>query len=103
MAKKYTWEIPEVVEIEAMEEGTEATEKTVIHTVSLICSPLTGKALVTIDGTEFNISTKPFSLRGTEQVFRLGEIAAILVFPKKGDPDIVIDGICVSSGKPYMA
>ncbi len=103
MAKKYTWEIPEVVATEATEEGVEATEETVTHAISLICSLLTGKALITIDGTEFNISTKPFALRGTEQVFRLGEMAAMLVFPKKGNPDIVINGICVSSGKPYMA
>jgi hypothetical protein len=36
-------------------------------------------------------------------MFRLGAMGAILDFPKKGDPDIVIDGKYVSSGKPYGA
>ena len=57
---------------------------------------LTGKAIITIDGTEFNISAKPFSLRGTNQMFRLGEMAALLDFPKKGEPRIVIDGEAVA-------
>ncbi|MBQ8331666.1 MAG: hypothetical protein IJX94_04130 [Clostridia bacterium] len=96
MAKTYTWEIPETV----MDEETEQ-EKEVTHGVSLVCSMLTGKARITIDGTEFDISTRPFGLRGTNQVFRLGEMAAIVDFPKKGEPDLVIDGTCVRSGKPY--
>ena len=87
MAKLYTWHINETAE----EEGGED----ILHTVSLRCSPLTGKAIVTIDGTEFNISTKPFSLRGTNQMFRLGEMAALLDFPKKGEPRILIDGKAV--------
>ena len=98
MAKTYTWEIKESTVNEETEETME-----VLHTVSLVCSMLTGKALVTIDGTEFDISTRPLGLRGTNQVFRLGEQAAILDFPKKGEPDIVVDGICVRSGKPYQA
>ena len=66
-----------------------------------MCSYLTGKAIITIDGDEFNISTRPFGLKGTNQVFRLGEMAAIIDFPKKGEPDIVIDGKYVRSGKNY--
>ncbi len=93
MAKKYNWEI---------KESTEETAE-IIHNVSLVCSMLTGKAVITIDGDEYNISAKPFSLRGTNQMFRLGEMAAIIDFPKKGEPDIVIDGVCVRSGKPYGA
>lgn len=96
MAKKYTWTIDEqVTNIE-----TEA-EETVTHTVTLLCSNLTGKAIITIDGDEFDISTRPFGLKGTNQVFRLGEMAAVIDFPKSGDPDIVIDGKCVRSGKEY--
>ena len=98
MSKLYHWEIKETTVNEETEEEME-----VMHAVSLRCSMLTGKAIVTIDGTEFNISVKPFSLRGTQQVFRLGDVAAILNFPKKGDPDIIIDGVCVRSGKPYEA
>ena len=95
MAKLYKWEINEP----AAEEGGEG----ILHTVTLKASNLTGKAIVTIDGDEFDISGKPFSLRGTNQVFRLGSMAAIIDFPKKGDPDIVIDGVCVRSGKPYRS
>ena len=91
MAKKYSWEIKETAE-----DGKE-----ILHKVSLVCSNLTGKAIITIDGDEFNISTKPFSLKGTNQMFRLGDMAAIVDFPKKGAPDIVIDGVCVRSGKTY--
>ena len=93
MAKKYHWEIKENTE----ENGE------VLHNVSLVCSKLTGKAVITIDGDEYDISAKPFSLSGTNQMFRLGEMAAIIDFPKKGDPDIVIDGVCVRSGKAYGA
>lgn len=96
MAKTYNWQIEELTtDIETEE------EKTVIHNVSLVCSYLTGKAIITIDGDEFNISTRPFGLKGTNQVFRLGEMAAIIDFPKKGEPDIVIDGKYVRSGKNY--
>ena len=96
--KRYDWEIKENTINEETEEEME-----VIHRVSLRCSMLTGKAIVTIDGTEFDISVRPFSLRGTNQMFRLGEMPALLDFPKKGEPDIVIDNICVRSGKPYNA
>ena len=98
MAKNYSWEIEEqVTNIETEKEDT------VIHKVSLICSNLSGKAIITIDGTEFDISVKPFGLKGTNQVFRLGEMAAMIDFPKKGEPDIVLDGKYVRSGKPYGA
>jgi len=85
--KRYDWKIKEDTVNEETEEAVEVT-----HTVSLRCSNLTGKALITIDGTEFNISARPFGLKGTNQVFRLGEMAAIIDFPKKGAPVIVIDG-----------
>ena len=98
MAKNYSWEIEEhVTNIETEK------EETVIHKVSLLCSNLSGKAIITIDGTEFDISVKPFGLKGTNQVFRLGEMAAMIDFPKKGEPDIVLDGKYVRSGKPYGA
>ena len=93
MAKNYKWTITGVDE--------ENTEK--VHTVSLTCSNLTGKAVVTIDGDEYDISVKPFGLKGTNQVFRLGDMAAMIDFPKKGEPDIVVDGKYVRSGKPYGA
>ena len=96
MAKTYEWDIPETVIDEETEE-----EKEVTHRVSLVCSMLTGKAKITIDGTEFDISTRIFGLRGTNQVFRLGEMAAIVDFPKRGEPDLVIDGKRVRSGEPY--
>ena len=96
MAKKYEWEIDEqVINVETEK------EETVTHKVSLVCSNLTGKAIITIDGDEFNISGRPFGLKGTNQVFRLGEMAAIIDFPKSGEPDIVIDGKYVRSGKAY--
>ena len=98
MAKTYNWEIEELttnVETEA--------EETVIHKVSLVYSNLTGKAVITIDGDEFNISSRPFGLKGTNQVFRLGDMAAIIDFPKQGEPDIVVDGKYVRSGKAYNA
>ncbi len=94
--KIYNWEVKENTVNEETEEELEVT-----HTVTLRCSLMFGKALVTIDGTEFDISTRPFGLRGTSQVFRLGETPAILDFPKRGEPDIVVDGICVRSGKPH--
>ena len=98
MSKIYNWEIKEQTVNEETEEEVEVT-----HAVTLRASLLWGKAVITIDGTEFDISTKPLRLRGTQQVFRLGDTAAILDFPKKRDPDIVIDGVCVRSGKPYGA
>jgi hypothetical protein len=96
MAKKYTWEIEETVTNVETEK-----EELVVHKVSLECSYLLGKAIINIDGDEFNISTRPFGLKGTNQVFRLGEMAAIIDFPKSGEPDIVIDGKYVRSGKDY--
>jgi hypothetical protein len=74
-----------------------------LHTIKLVYSYFTGKAIVTIDGDEFNISTRPLGLKGTNQVFRLGEMPAIIDFPKSGEPDIVIDGIYQRSKKPYNA
>jgi hypothetical protein len=87
MAKIYTWETTETVLCEETEQ-----EQSVTHTVSLRFSNLTGKAKITIDGTEFDISTRPLGLRGTNQMFRLGEQAAMLDFPKKGAPRILVDG-----------
>ncbi len=98
MAKKYTWEIDEQVTNVETEK-----EETVTHKVSLICSNLTGKAVITIDGDEFDISVRPFGLKGTNQVFRLGDMAAIIDFPKSGDPDIVINGKYVRSGEDHKA
>ena len=84
MAKKLNWDIK-------LEDGE--------HKVSLVYSMLSGKAIVNIDGDEFDISTGFFKLRGTSQVFKLGDDAALLDFPKKGAPDIYIDGVGVHSGK----
>ncbi len=94
--KIYNWEVKETTVNEETEEELEVT-----HTVSLRTALPLGRAFVTIDGTEFNISTRPFGLRGTQQVFRLGEIPAILDFPKRGKPDIVVNNMYVGSGKPY--
>ena len=69
------------------------------HKVSLVYSYLTGKAIVTIDGDEFDISTGFMKLRGTNQVLKLGEDAAILDFPKKGKPDVIINGVGVNASK----
>ena len=88
MAKKLNWKIDV--------EGEE-------HVISLKYSMLFGKAIINIDGDEFDISTSAFKLRGSSQIFRLGEKQAILDFPKKGAPDIVIDGICVNSGREYRS
>lgn len=84
MAKLYKWEINEP----STEEGGED----MLHTVTLKASNLTGKAIVTIDGAEFDISVRPFALKGTSQMFRLGEMPALLKFSKKGAPAVVIDG-----------
>jgi hypothetical protein len=71
------------------------------HKVGLVYSYFTGKAIVTIDGDEFDISTGFMKLRGTNQVFKLGDEAAILDFPKKGAPEVYVGGVSVSSGRPY--
>ena len=86
MAKKLSWEV---------------TLEEVEHKVSLTYSMLFGKAVITIDGDEFDISTGFGKLRGTNQLFKLGEDAAIIDFPKKGAPEIYIDGVGVKSGKKY--
>ncbi len=87
MAKTYNWEIEEKI---FNEENGEPTGETRMHNVTLKASRLTGKAIVTIDGREFDISEKPFSLGGVEQVFRLGDMAALLRFSKKGVPSIIV-------------
>lgn len=97
MAKKYVWSIDEELiltpeEIEALDTPCEDGKRTVTHSVSLICSNLTGKAIITIDSDEYDISVRPFSLKGTSQMFRLGEMAAVIEFSKKGAPAIIIDG-----------
>ncbi len=84
MAKKINWEI-------TLDDGE--------HKVSLLYSMLTGKAVVTIDGDEFDISVGFCKLRGTNQVFKLGDEAAILDFPKKGEPEVYLNGVGVRSGK----
>ena len=71
------------------------------HKVTLEYMMLLGRAIVEIDGDRFDISTAPFKLRGTSQVFRLGESQAILDFPKKGKPDVMYDGVYLNSGKSY--
>ena len=87
MAKKLYFEYvaPEL----DFETGVE-TGNTVTHTIALKYSYFSGKAIVIIDGTEFDISVRPFSLKGTEQVFRLGESAALLRFGKPV-PTITVD------------
>ncbi len=82
MAKKYNWKVEEIT----------SENEAKIHGISLVCSRLTGKAVITIDGDEFDISVKPFSLRGTSQVFRLGEQAATIEFPKSGEPILSVGG-----------
>lgn len=88
MAKKYYWEVKEP---ETDMETGEETGNILTHTIELKCSYLSGKAIVKIDGTEFNISEKPFSLGGTEQMFRLGDMPAMLRFPKGSEPTITVD------------
>ncbi len=88
MAKKYYWEIPEnETDIETGEE----TGNVITHKIELTCSNLTGKVIITIDGDSFNISEKPFSIKKMEQMFRLGEMPAMISFDKKGVPIIKID------------
>ena len=86
MAKKISWNI-------ALDDGE--------HKVSLVYSMIMGKAVVTIDGDEFDISTGFGKLKGTNQIFKLGDVAAMLDFPKKGAPEVYIDGVGVNSGKKY--
>ena len=69
------------------------------HEVSLDYSMVLGKAIIKIDGDSFDISTGPFRLRGTSQVFRLGESQAIINFPSRGKPTIVFDGETVDPEK----
>ena len=88
MAKKYYWEIPEN---ETDLETGEETGNVITHKIELVCSNLTGKIIITIDGTEFNISEKPFSLKKVEQMFRLGEMPALISFDSKCVPQIKVD------------
>ena len=86
MSKKLVWNIN--IEEEA-------------HSVSLVYSMLFGKAIITIDGDEFDISTGFGKLRGTNQLFKLGDSAAIIDFPKKGVPEVYVDGVGARTGKRY--
>ncbi len=88
MAKKYYWEIPED---EVDLETGESTGNVITHKIEVQCSNLTGKIVITIDGTKFDISEKPFSLKKVEQMFRLGEMPAIISFDKKCVPIIKAD------------
>lgn len=90
MAKRYYWEIPE--NETDLETGLE-TGKIITHKIHLSCSNLTGKIIITIDGTKFDISEKPFSLKKVEQMFRLGELPALISFKSKGGPTITADNI----------
>ena len=83
MAKKIIWEI-------------EREEK---HTVELEYGMISGKAIVTIDEDRFDISVKPFRLRGSNQIFKLGEEMAILDFPQKGAPQVIVGGEAQSPKK----
>lgn len=87
MAKKINWEY---IEPELDFETGEETGNILTHTISLCYSYVSGKAIVTIDGTEFDISVRPFALKGSEQVFRLGESAALLRFGKP-TPTVTVD------------
>lgn len=82
MAKNYKWVI----------KGVDEEDSGRLHIVRLTCSNLTGKAIVSIDGDEYDISVKPFGLKGTNQMFRIGECPAVLDFPKKGEPTVTVDG-----------
>ena len=88
MAKKYYWEIPEE---ETDAETGESTGKTIIHKIEMTCSNLTGKLVISIDGSQFDISEKPFSLKKVEQMFRLGEMPALVAFNEKCIPQITVD------------
>ncbi len=71
------------------------------HSVSLVYSMLFGKALITIDGDEFDISTGFGKLKGTNQLFKLGDSAAVIDFPKRGVPEVYVDGVGARTGKRY--
>ncbi len=75
-----------------------------IHTVRLSFSRLTGKTLVAIDGEDFNISHAPFYyMKERREIFKISdEKQAILVIPRIGAPDIVVDRRFVGSGKQYV-
>ena len=94
MAKKYFWDIDEIVDIfdGEGEDASPVGTKTLTHRIELVCSKISGKAIITIDGDSFNISVRPFSLAGTQQMFRLGNMAANVCFSKKGAPVITVDG-----------
>ena len=96
MAKKYYWEIEEE---ETDIESGEPTGNMRTHKVELTCSNFSGKAIVTINGMKFDISEKPFSLAGTEQMFKLGDMAAVLSFKKKGAPTIAVDSKVIEATK----
>lgn len=88
MAKYYYFEIPEnETDIETGEE----TGNIITHKIEISCSNLTGKIVISIDESEFDISEKPFSLKKVEQMFRLGEMPAMLSFDKKCIPCIRVD------------
>lgn len=89
MSKTILWKYNEI-ETDA-ETGYE-TGNTIEHNISLKYSYLSGKAIVTIDGNKFDISERPFALKGTEQIFRLGESAAMLKF-EKGTPTVTVDNV----------
>ena len=86
MAKRLNWEVK-------LEDGE--------HKVSLLYAMTRGKAVVTIDGDEFDISAGFGKLRGTNQVFKLGDEAAILDFPKKGEPEVYMNGVGLRTGKRH--
>jgi hypothetical protein len=69
------------------------------HIVKLSYNMFFGKAIVEIDGDKFDISTGILKLRGTSQVFKLGESQAILDFPKTGKPNIILDSVAVDPVK----
>ena len=89
MAKNYKWTIS----------GVDEETPDLTHSVTLVCSNLTGKAIVTIDKDEYDISVKPFKLKGTNQMFRIGECPAVLDFPKKGEPTVTVDGKLIAREK----
>lgn len=93
MAKKYYWEIEEP---ETDIETGEPTGNMLTHKLELVCSYFSGKAIITIDGNKFDISEKPFRLAGTEQMFRLGDMPAIISFVKKGEPTVTVDGTVIA-------
>lgn len=96
MAKRIYWEY---CEPETDIESGEPTGNTITHTISLKCSYISGKAIVVIDGTQFDISERPFALRGTEQVFRLGDSAALLRF-EKDTPTVTVDDQALTPCNP---